>query len=102
MSPSAPPAGRDPQGTARVPAHSTSSATRSWSAISCFILYICRDMSFCPVPPLQGRTQVVPLVYGSQQVREFLQDYIGSKKLFERGSCLAPFEGLQVAPRNLQ
>jgi hypothetical protein len=75
-----PPAGMDPKGTAKVPTHSTSSAARSMSAISCFILYICRDMA--PFRPLQGRSQVSLLAEGRQEVGEFLQDYIGGKELF--------------------
>src|SRR5882762_2817655 len=49
--------------------------------------------------PLQGRSQVSLLSEGRQQVREFLQDYIGSKELPECGTSLPPFEGLQVSPR---
>src|SRR5882762_9339991 len=52
--------------------------------------------------PLQGRSQVSLLSEGRQQVREFLQDYIGSKELLECGTSLPPFEGLQVSPRNPQ
>jgi len=82
-----PPAGMDPKGTAKVPTHSTSRPV----AVSYLLLYLIHlpghDLfaSF----RLLGRSQISPLAEGRQEVREFLQDYIGGKKTAQRCPCFA-------------
>jgi hypothetical protein len=67
-----------------------------------YLIYLPGHDLFAPFGPLQGRSQVAFLAEGRQPIREFLKDYIGSKKTAQRCPCFAPFEGLQVSPRNLQ
>src|SRR6267143_5403300 len=98
-----PPAGMDPKGTAKVP--TPLNFQRYPVVVSYLLLYLIHLAGHhlsAAFRPLQGRSQVSLLSEGRQQVREFLQDYIGSKELLECGTSLPPFESLQVSPRNPQ
>src|SRR5882762_325956 len=81
---------------------STSSATRSSSAISCFILYICRDMNFLPrSAPSRAAAKSRLLPSGVSRLGNSSKITSGSKKSTKRCSRLSSFESLQVSPCDL-